>query len=211
MQIDPKTAPAGALSKVINGCVVPRPIAWVSSVDAAGIHNLAPFSFFNVAAHNPPTLLFCAEVRGTDGGVKDTYNNILATKEYAINIVNEDLAEAMNLSSTELPPEGDEFALVGLTPAPSVRVRAPRVAESPASFECVLSQVVPIGDGTPGSSWIILGEVVHMHIADEIINEKFYIDAQKLRAIGRLSGFGYTRTTDTFDMQRPPSQLVSKP
>lgn len=211
MQIDPTQAPPGAISKIINGCVVPRPIAWVSSVDLAGVYNLAPFSFFNVAAHKPPTLLFCAEVRGTDGGVKDTYNNILATKEYVINVVTEDLAEVMNLSSTELPPEGDEFAHAGLSPTACVRVRAPRVTESPVSFECVLSQVVPIGDGTPGSSWIIIGEVVYMHVADEIIDDKFYIDTHKLKAVGRLAGYAYTRTTDTFEMKRPPSQLGSKP
>lgn len=209
MQFDPQTAPAGALSKIINGSVVPRPIAWVSSVDANGVPNLAPFSFFNVAAHKPPTLLFCVEVRGTDGGVKDTYKNILATKQYVINIATEPLAEAMNLSSTELPPERNEFEVAGLTAAPSVRVIAPRVAESPVSFECELRQVVPIGDGTPGSSWIMIGEIVYIHVADDIINEKFYIDAQKLGAIGRLSGFGYTRTTNTFDMKRPPSQLTS--
>lgn len=209
MELDPQNAPAGALGKIINGSVVPRPIAWVSTADSNGVRNLAPFSFFNVAAHKPPTLLFCIEVRGTDGGVKDTYKNIIATKQYAINIVSEPLAEAMNLSSTELPPERDEFEVAGLTPAACVRIKAPRVAESPVSFECELRQVVPIGDGTPGSAWIMIGEIVYIHVADEIINDKFYVDAQRLQAIGRLSGFGYTRTNDTFDMKRPPSQLAS--
>lgn len=211
MQFDPQTAPAGAVSKILTGSVIPRPIAWVSTVDTNGIRNLAPFSFFNVAAHKPPTLLFCIEVRGSDGGTKDTYQNIMATKQYVINIATEPLAEAMNLSSTELPPEADEFEVAGLTPASSERVKPPRVAESPVSFECELRQVVPIGDGTPGSSWIMIGEVVYVHVADDIINEKFYVDAVKLRAIGRLSGFGYTRTADTFEMRRPPSQLESKP
>ncbi|MCL4257166.1 MAG: flavin reductase family protein [Anaerolineales bacterium] len=209
MQFDPQTAPAGAVSKILTGSVIPRPIAWVSTVSAEGVLNLAPFSFFNVAAHKPPTLLFCIEVRGSDGGIKDTYHNIVATKQYVINIATEPLAEAMNLSSTELPPERDEFEVAGLTPAPSARVTPPRVAASPVSFECELRQVVPIGDGTPGSAWIMIGEVVYVHVADEIINEKFYVDSQKLRAIGRLSGFGYSRTTDTFEMKRPPSQLGS--
>lgn len=211
MELNPKEAPPGAVGKIFLGSVVPRPIAWVSSLDAEGRPNLAPFSFFNVVCNKPPTLLFCPGVRGVDGGVKDTYNNIVATGEYVINIVTEELAQSMNISATELPPHVDEFELAGLTAAPSARVRPPRVAQSPINFECELRQVVPIGDGSPGSAWIIIGEVVHMHVADEVINEQFHIDIARLKPIGRLAGFNYTRITDTFEMKRPPSQLASKP
>jgi len=133
--------------KLLMSSVVPRPIAWVSSVDAEGRPNLAPFSFFNAVCSKPPTLLFCPGVRGLDGGTKDTYQNILTTKEFVINIVTEELAEAMNISATELPPEVDEFELAGLTAAPSVWVKPPRVAQSPVNYECVLKHVVQIGDG----------------------------------------------------------------
>lgn len=199
------------MSKIILGSVVPRPIAWVSTIDANGRPNLAPFSFFNAVCAKPPTLLFCPGIRGLDGGVKDTYQNILATKEFVINVVTEGLAEAMNISATELPAEMSEFELAGVTAAPSIKIKPPRVLQSPVNYECVLKQVVQVGEGLPGSGWVIIGEVVHVHIADEVIDATNYrIDIQALKPIGRLAGFNYTRVNDVFEMKRLPPQITVK-
>lgn len=210
MEINPNEAPPGAMNKIILGSVVPRPIAWVSSVDAEGRPNLAPFSFFNAVCSRPPTLLFCPGVRGLDGGTKDTYQNILATKEFVINIVTEELAEAMNISATELPPEVDEFELAGLAAAPSVRVKPPRVAQSPVNYECVLQHVVQIGDGKPGAGWVMIGEVVHVHVADEVIDPSFRIKIEALKPVARLAGYNYARVNDVFEMKRLPPQIPVK-
>lgn len=210
MEINPNDAPPGAMNKIILGSVVPRPIAWVSTVDLEGRVNLAPFSFFNAVCTNPPTLLFCPGIRGLDGSTKDTYQNVLATKEFVINIVSEAVAEAMNISATELPPEVNEFEVAGLTAAPSVRVKPPRVLESPVNYECVLRQVVQVGEGLPGSGWVVIGEVVHVHVADEVIDANYRINVQALKPIGRLAGFNYTRVNDIFEMKRLPPQIPVK-
>lgn len=211
MEINPGEIPASALNRIILGTVVPRPIAWVSSVDEKGQPNLAPFSFFNAVCTRPPTLLFCPGVRGLDGATKDTLNNIRATKEYVINIVTEATADAMNRTATELPPGHNEFEFGELTPAPSTRVKPPRVAQSPVNFECELRQIIEIGDGLPGSGWIVIGEVVHLHVADEVMLPDYKIDIHALKPIGRLSGYSYTRVSDIFEMRRLPPQISTKP
>jgi flavin reductase (DIM6/NTAB) family NADH-FMN oxidoreductase RutF len=211
MEINPNDAPPGALNKIILGSVVPRPIAWVSTVDLQGRPNLAPFSFFNAVCSKPPTLLFCPGIRGLDGGTKDTYQNVIATKEFVINVVTEDVAEAMNISATELPPDMNEFEMAGVTPAASVAVKPPRVAESPVNYECVLRQVVQVGEGLPGSGWVIIGEVVHVHVADSVIDENYRVNVHALKPIGRLAGFNYTRVNDIFEMKRLPPQIAVKP
>ncbi|MCL5428810.1 MAG: flavin reductase family protein [Chloroflexi bacterium] len=210
MEINPTDIPAAALNRIILGSVVPRPIAWVSTADQSGKPNLAPFSFFNAVCYNPPTLLFCPGVRGTDSGTKDTYHNIRATNEFVINIVTEELAEPMNITATELPAEINEFELAGLIEAPSVRVRPPRVAQSPVSFECTLNQIVEIGDGSPGSGWVVIGNVVHIHVADEVLLPDYKIDIRALKPVGRLAGFNYVRVNDVFEIKRLPSQLAVK-
>jgi flavin reductase (DIM6/NTAB) family NADH-FMN oxidoreductase RutF len=210
MEIDPHSIAPAAMNRIITGSVVPRPIAWVSTVDKSGKPNLAPFSFFNAVCYDPPTLLFCPGVRATDAGRKDTYYNIQATKEFVINIVTEELAEAMNVTATELASEVNEFEMAGLTAAPSTHVQTPRVAESPVNFECTLNQIVDIGDGSPGSGWVVIGNVVHVHVADEILLPDYKINIQALKPIGRLAGFNYTRVNDIFEIKRLPSQLVVK-
>jgi len=168
MELNPAELKASELNRIILGTVVPRPIAWVSTINAQGQPNLAPFSFFNAVCTRPPTLLFCPGIRSLDGGVKDTLNNIRATGEYVINVVTEATAEAMNRTATELPAEVNEFEFGGVTPAASVVVRPARVAESPVNFECQLRQIVEIGDGKPGSGWIVIGEVVHLHVEQRV-------------------------------------------
>jgi flavin reductase (DIM6/NTAB) family NADH-FMN oxidoreductase RutF len=178
-----------------------RPIAFVSSVSAAGVLNLAPFSFFTAISANPPVVCFSPMIRGSDSKRKDTLENIEATREFVINIVSEDFAAKMNITSAEFPPEVDEFAASGLTPKPSDLVRPPRVGESRASMECELLQAVHVSPKPLGGS-LVIGEVLRFHVDDSIV-DNFKVDPASLTAIGRMGGPTYCRTTDRFDMVRP--------
>ena len=210
MELSRFETPLASFYKVIVGSVVPRPIAWVSTISSDGMPNLAPFSFFNVVCQNPPTILFCPGVRGTDGQQKDSFSNVRDNQEFVVSLVSEDLAAAMNKTATEFPPEVDEFEYAGVTVAASKVVSAPRVAESPISFECKVSQIVEVGDGSPGSGWVVLGEVVHIYVSDEVLLPNYRIDLDKLKPIGRLSGPRYARTTDRFELLREPSQVLPR-
>jgi flavin reductase (DIM6/NTAB) family NADH-FMN oxidoreductase RutF len=193
----------------MTGSILPRPIGWISTIDASGQPNLAPYSFFNMVCANPPTVVFCPMIRSTDRSCKDTLNNIKTNREFVVNFVTEELAEAMNISSQETFPSVDEFKLAGLTPAPSVAVKAPRVAESPIHFECKLTQVVEIGNQAGGGS-VVIGEVVHLHFDDGVLLGEDKIDLAAFRPIGRLAGGAYVRMTDIFKLERPKSQLPKK-
>ncbi len=194
--------PWQSIYKLMTGAIVPRPIGWISTVDADGIPNLAPYSFFNAVCSNPPTLLFCPAIRAKDHQRKDTLKNVIATREFVVNIVTEALAEAMNLTSGEYAADVNEFEVAGLTAAPSATVKPPRVAESPVHFECKLDQIVTIGE-TPGGASIVIGRIVHIHVADEVLIPPDKINVRKLQAVGRLSGTTYSRTNDFFDLRRP--------
>ena len=187
--------------KLMVGVIVPRPIAFVSSLSADGRRNLAPFSFFTAVSANPPVICFSPLIRGTYGSHKDTLRNIEATKEFVVNIVTEEIARQMNVCSADFPPEVDEFVESGLTPVPSESVAPPRVLESKVSMECRLLQAVHVSPKPLGGS-IVLGEVVRFHVLDAII-DNFKVDPQLLRAIARMGGPTYVRTTDRFDMPRP--------
>ncbi|MEX2143978.1 MAG: flavin reductase family protein [Anaerolineales bacterium] len=210
MEINPADIAGNALNRILLGSVVPRPIAWVSTINEQGQPNLAPFSFFNAVCTRPPTLLFCPGVRGLDGASKDTLRNIRTGGEYVINVVTEATAEAMNKTATELPPEVNEFEFAGLTQAASIKVKPPRVAESPVNFECQLRQIVDIGDGLPGSGWIVIGEIVHLHVSDDVLLPDYKIDIGALQPVGRLAGYGYAHITDTFEMKRLPPQIPTR-
>lgn len=186
---------------LIIGSVLPRPIAWVSTVDRSGRPNLAPFSYFTPVCATPMTLVFCPGVH-SDGRRKDTWLNIEQVPEYVINITNEETASRMNLTATTLPYGHSEFDWAGVTPVASECVRAPRVAEAPVSFECVLKQIVLVSD-KPGGGAAVFGEVQCIHIREEIFSQG-RVDLSRLNPIGRLSGSGYTRVTDTFEMKRVP-------
>ncbi|KAA3643366.1 MAG: flavin reductase family protein [Chloroflexi bacterium] len=207
MEISPAELSLKDTYKLLTGAVVPRPIAWVSTVNKEGQPNLAPFSFFNGVCSKPPTVLFCPGVRGTDGDNKDTLNNVRATEEFVINIVTEDTADAMNLTATELPSSVNEFEYAGVTPIPSQRVKPPRVAESPINIECKLSNIVQIGDGGKGSGFIVIGEVLHIHVADKVLLPNYKIDMAALNPIGRLAGPRYTQVNEIFELFREPSQV----
>ena len=198
MTIDPQTIPALAIYRLLTGAVVPRPIAFVSTISTDGVYNLAPFSFFNAACIDPPVVMFCPTFRVPP---KDTLRNVEATKEFVVNIVGEDIAAQMNLCAGEYPAGVDEFQVSGLTPVPSDVVRPPRVLESRINMECKLMQIVEFSRRPLGGAMVI-GEVVRFHVDDEVVSN-FAIDAEKLRAIGRMGGGAYSRTRDRFELIRP--------
>lgn len=207
MQFDPSTSDGWRSTyKLLTGAIVPRAIAFVSTVSPDGSLNLAPFSFFTAACANPPTVLFCPMFRGDEADKKDTLRNIEATREFVVNVVTETIAEQMNVCATEFPFGVNEFEEAGLTPAPSQRVKPPRVSESPINMECTLNQIVTISD-RPGGGSIVIGEVVAFHVADELVDD-FRIDVAKLAPIGRLAGPTYARVREFFEMERLPYQAA---
>ena len=199
MQLDPAVMPQQSVYKLLIGCVVPRPIAWVSTVSAEGVYNLAPFSFFMGVCNEPPTIAFSSSRRV--GNKKDTVTNAEHTGDFIVNVVDDPLAEHMNLTSGEYPPEVDEFALTGLTAAPGVKVRAPRLVEAPISLECRVDRIISVGRG---SNSLVLGEIVYFHVRDELYDPSTgRIDMHELRPVGRLAGNLYSHIHDIFEMKRP--------
>jgi flavin reductase (DIM6/NTAB) family NADH-FMN oxidoreductase RutF len=199
---DPAKDSPADLYKLMIGMVVPRPIAFVSSLDARGVRNLAPFSYFMACSADPPVICFVASHRAGPRPAKDTLTNILATQEFVVNIVSEDFAEKMNATSAEVDPDVDEFVLSGLTPLASDMVKPPRVAESHVHMECRLRQTLPISNEAGATNTIIFGDVLRFHV-DEAVVDGYKINPDKLKAIGRMGGPTYTRTRDRFDMVRP--------
>lgn len=186
--------------KLLAATVVPRPIAWVSSQDAEGRLNAAPFSFFNVFGEDPPVVGFSIAHRSADD-VKDTGANIRAQGEFVVNLVSEDTLESMVVSAIEFASSVDEFAEAGLTPAPSVRIRTPRIAESRVSLECRLQQIVELG---PKRS-LVIGEVLMLHVHDDAVidGERGWIDTARLALVGRMGANRYTRTADVMERTVP--------
>jgi flavin reductase (DIM6/NTAB) family NADH-FMN oxidoreductase RutF len=205
LSVDPAEHEARQIYKLMTGIIVPRPIALISTVDAEGNANLAPFSFFAGVGSAPPTVLFCPALRaGGDmepAGRKDTLRNVEATREFVINVVSESISAQANATAAEVGPEVDEFELSGLTPVPSEVVKPPRVAESPAQMECRLLQVIYTGD-KPASGVIVLGEVVRFHVREELFND-FRVDPAGLDAVGRMAGNTWVRTRDRVELIRP--------
>lgn len=199
MQLDPRTLEPISVYKLLISSVVPRPIAWVSSVDATGVHNLAPFSYFMAITDEPPTIAFSCSARA-GAGKKDTLRNVEETGEFVVNIADDDRAEAMNLSSGDYPPDVDEFAVTRLTAAPSAVVKAPRVAEAPINMECKLVQVLPVGK----KANLVIGQVVQWHVRDDVYDAATgRLDMHRLRPVGRLCGNLYSHIHQIFEMKRP--------
>ena len=199
--IDPRAQAFSKNHKLMIGSIVPRPIALVSACSPGGILNLAPFSYFNGVCSNPPTIMFAPARRGYDGKTKDTLNNIQNTNEFVVNIVSEDFAEKMVVCSTDFEPEINEFDVSGLTPSPCQKIKPPLVKESQVSYECELNRIIPVGDESPGSGFIVIGTIVLFHIADDVY-ENGKINLEKLRPVGRLAGNNYIRTSDQFEIVR---------
>lgn len=190
--------------KLLIGGIVPRPIALVSTISPDGKPNLAPFSFFAGVGSNPMTLLFCP-ANNNDGSEKDTLRNCKpisegGTGEFVVNVASLAFANQMAATAEPLPFGESEFDLSGLTPAPSERVRPPRVLQSPVSFECRTVQVIRTKPGGQASGNIVLGEVILVHVADDAINQRLHIDPAKLDAIGRMGGLTYCTTHHRFDL-----------
>jgi flavin reductase (DIM6/NTAB) family NADH-FMN oxidoreductase RutF len=201
LAFDPGNTSPGDIYKLMVGSIVPRPIALVSSVDQGNVRNLAPFSYFTACSSNPPVVVFCPILRPAPLFAKDTLRNILATREFVVNVVSEEFVERMNVTAAQVGPEVDEFELSGLTPIASELIKPARVAESHIHMECRLLQVVQVSD-QPGGGSLVLGEVLRFHVREGLV-ENFRIDPDKLRAVGRMAGSTYVRTSDRFDLERP--------
>jgi len=199
IRIDPTQLSRQAMYKVLIGSVVPRPIAWVSSLSADGERNLAPFSYFNIACIEPPMLLFCPQHR-PDGSHKHTLDNVQATGEFVLHIVSDDLVASMNQTSADYPQGMDEFEQAGLDTVPSDLITPPRVATAKIAFECRVEQIVPLG-GLAGAA-VVIGRVLLVHVADDVWDDG-YIVLDALKPVARLAGNGYACVTDTFDLPRP--------
>jgi flavin reductase (DIM6/NTAB) family NADH-FMN oxidoreductase RutF len=181
--------------------IMPRPIAWVSTISAEGKTNLAPFSFFQGITANPPTLMF-VPVNTRDGTKKDTVRNIEAVPEFVVNLVSFAQAEQMNASSATLPYGESEFEAFGIAATASGRVRPPRVAAAPVAFECTLDRIVHIGEG-PLAANVVFGRILVAHVNDGMLAEDGRPDSAKLDLIGRLGGEGFARTRERFELERP--------
>lgn len=209
MRFDTDTLAPGQGYKLLVSTLTPRPIAWVTSQDATGRVNCAPYSFFNGMGGNPPVIALGVQARGADG-VKDTLANIRAMGEFVVNLVTEELAPQMNLTCVDCPPDVSEVELAGLRLAPSEHVAVPGLADSPVRYECAVQSIVDTGVAQA----VIIARVLAFHIADPLILDagRCYIDGAAVGGIGRMYGSGvYTRTTDRFEMARPAWPLeVSK-
>lgn len=181
--------------------ILPRPIAWVSTVSPEGRTNLAPFSFFQGVSSKPPMLMF-VPVNDRHGAKKDTLKNIEAVPEFVVNLVSHALADQMNATAAMLPHGESEFEKFHIASAPSVQVKPPRVAAAPVAFECVLHQVLTIADGPSGAN-VVFGRILRAHVRDEVLGADGKADAAKLDLIGRLGDADYATTRDRFAVQRP--------
>jgi flavin reductase (DIM6/NTAB) family NADH-FMN oxidoreductase RutF len=203
MHFDLAAIPASDAYKLLVSTVVPRPIALATTVDAAGRVNAAPFSFFNAVSSIPPVVVLGispGDPASSGDGYKDTERNIRDTGEFVINLVDEAIAERMNVCAVDFPTEIGELEHADLTPVPSVGVRAPRIAEAPVSFECTRITGLSLG----ARSTLEVGRVIHIHIRDDLVDpERYYVATDKMRLIGRMHGRGwYARTSDLFLMDR---------
>lgn len=206
-EFDPKSISTPELHGILLGAIAPRPIAFASTIDNEGNVNLSPFSFFNVFGSNPPTLIFSPARRGRDNTTKHSYQNVKEVAEVVINIANYPMVEQMSLASTEYDKGVNEFMKAGFTEAKSIKVKPPRVSESPVAFECKVNQVIETGeDGGAGN--LVICEVVHIHLNEEILDENGKIDPFKLDPIGRLGGNWYSRSKNAlFEVKKPLQKL----
>lgn len=187
---------------LIIGSIVPRPIAFVSTVSPGGTTNVAPFSYFNGVATEPP--LLSVAIGSRDGKPKDSWRNVEETGEFVVNVVHEGIFEKMVTASGDFPPDVSEFDETGLTPLASERVAPPRVQESPIQLECVLHKLVKLGDPESPTA-LVIGEIVLAHVRRELYQEQGHIDPAGLGAIGRMGRQDYVRTIDRFERKRPRS------
>jgi len=203
MLIDPADLTGPDAYRLMISVIVPRPIAWTSTVSADGVLNAAPFSYFQALSSRPPMIMIAVGQR-RDGTNKDTRSNIEATGEFVVNVVSEDSAAAMVKCSVDHPPEVSEFDTVGLTPAPSVKVKPPRIAESAVAMECRLDRVLEVG-----SSGVCIGEVVLFHVRDDVLNEDRTVDPVRLRPLGRIGGSNYAPLREVLEIAQDGTAVTT--
>lgn len=199
MQFDPAGMDPQDVYKLMAALIVPRPIGFTSTLGPDGVHNLAPFSFFMMITSSPPHVAL--SIGAKNGQEKDTLRNIRAEGEYVINTVNRAIGQQMARTAVDFEPDVSEFEVSGLTAVPSDVVRPPRVLEAPASFECQLRNIIPVG-GPPYGAHLVLGEIVRIHVKDDLLLENNRINMLKLDALGRLTGDSYCATTEQFELKR---------
>ena len=199
MKINPKTFEG--FNRVLTGVVVPRPIAFVSTISNSGNVNLSPYSFFNAVSYDPPLIIFSSSKFTSDGKLKDSLSNIEQNGEFVVNIVNENIVEAMNTTAAEYPEDVNEFDIANLTQIDSDLVKPPRLSESPVNMECKLERIITLGTEAHPQG-LVIGEIIQLHIVDEIISGH-RINHEKLKPVGRLAGNMYTHTYDVFELMRP--------
>ena len=187
--------------RLLVGGVTPRPIAWISTQSAEGVNNLAPYSFFSVASCNPPVLMF-TQLQPKEGGNKDTLNNLLATKECVVNVVNMDLAHAMNQTCAALPSAQSEFEFAGVVACASVTVKPLSVADAPVRYECRLREVLNIS-AAPAGGTVVLLDVLSIFVRDDLLNDDGAIKQPLLDSVGKMGGDWYAKTMDLFELKRP--------
>jgi flavin reductase (DIM6/NTAB) family NADH-FMN oxidoreductase RutF len=198
----------------LKACVVPRPIGWITTMSAAGVVNLAPFSFFNVLSYDPPFVMFSAGSHEEDGGKKDSVVNVQATGEFVYNMATWAQRAQMNQTASIVERGIDEMAAAGLDPLPSRLVRPPRVKGSPVQFECRLHQIVMLPGHKPSSEHhVVIGRVVAVHIDDAALTADGRVDVVKIRPIARLGYKDYTSVDSVFQMEKatPEDYLVPRP
>jgi flavin reductase (DIM6/NTAB) family NADH-FMN oxidoreductase RutF len=208
LTIDPKSQTPAKLHAYLLSAVVPRPIAFASTIDLAGNVNLSPFSFFNCFGSNPPILVFSPSRRGRDNTTKHTYDNVKIVPEVVINIVTYEMVEQASLASCEFPAGVNEFKKAGFTEVRSEKIKPPRVGESPVSFECKVNQVIELGtQGSAGN--LVICEILLMHINERVLDENGRIDPIRLDAVARMGGDNYLRMGDAniFTVPKPSDKL----
>jgi flavin reductase (DIM6/NTAB) family NADH-FMN oxidoreductase RutF len=197
--------------RLMIGSIVPRPIAFVSTLSVDGRPNLAPYSFFSGVGAEPMTVVFCPANK-PDGSEKDTLRNSKpvaegGTGEFVVNLAVEAYRREVSAAGEPLPHGESEFDLTGLETTPAVAVNAPRVAASPVAYECHTREVIRLAPDVPGGANLVIGEVVHLHVRDDLVDDRLNIDADRLAAIGRMGGLEYCRTRDRFAMPRGRAAL----
>ena len=200
MQFDRLTTEGSVLYKLLTGTIIPRPIGWVSTVDENGINNLAPFSFFNAVGEDPPHLMFSTVRTGNKN--KDTLNNVLANKQFVVNLVTEETVKQMNMTAQSVNSDVDEFQLANLTPIDSIFIKPKRVKESYVHFECEMVHHYFLEDHKNGGACIVIGKIITMHINDEILMEGNRINLDKYKPVARLAGSNYAKMGELFSIKR---------
>lgn len=200
MEFNPDTLSSKAIYKLLTGSIIPRPIAWIATIDDAGTNNLAPFSYFNMVGDDPPHVMFSTQRLNNSN--KDTLNNVLSTKQFVVNMVTEALAEQMNSTSQAVPAEVDEFQMVGVTPIPSSVVKPMRVKESLVQFECEMVHHYFLEDHKQGGACVVIGRVVRMHFDESVLLEDYKINMETYKPIARLAGSNYSKIGEVFSIKR---------